>query len=193
MRENPHRASPNIRISFGSLCGGAGALFMDGFDMRLAVQPLQLCDKQDSPLFDSSSHLVKHHMGSRGHCSYLGRGCLRTIADFANMPTRSRTCLGLSSRLGVTVVSSDELPPEVSATVAQISQGDSYNVRIRMHDRTAALEKLARALGMFKDHVVLDGKIHGVVPVLNVGRNNQPQPACSQISDLMMIFVNQIR
>jgi hypothetical protein len=36
---------------------------LDGFDMRLAVQPLQLCDKQVSRLFDDLSHLVKHHMG----------------------------------------------------------------------------------------------------------------------------------
>jgi hypothetical protein len=31
----------------------------------------------------------------------------------------------------------------------------------KLHDKTAALEKLARALGMFKENVVLDGKLHG--------------------------------
>jgi hypothetical protein len=35
-----------------------------------------------------------------------------------------------------------------------------------LHDKTAALEKLARALGMFKENVVLDGKLHGVVPTI---------------------------
>jgi hypothetical protein len=30
--------------------------------------------------------------------------------------------------------------------------------------RSRALQKLARALGMFRDHVVLDGKLPGVVP-----------------------------
>jgi len=33
-----------------------------------------------------------------------------------------------------------------------------------MHKKRAALEKLARALGMFREHVVLDGKLRGVVP-----------------------------
>src|SRR5215813_12964372 len=57
-------------------CGRAAALVMDRFDMRLAVHRMQLCDKQVSPPFDGLSHLVKHHVGSRRHCSHLARGRL---------------------------------------------------------------------------------------------------------------------
>jgi phage terminase small subunit len=81
----------------------------------------------------------------------------------------------------ITVIDSATLTPEVTATVSHISQDASGNVRVRMHDKVAALEKLSRALGMFKDHIVLDGKIHGVRPVLNVGRNSHPQSASKAV------------
>ena len=77
------------------------------------------------------------------------------------------------------------MDPDTAAAVAQVSQGASGTLRVRMHDKTAALEKLARALGMFRDHVEIDGTkvrtraprtfeidraIRGVTPALSACR-----------------------
>ena len=52
--------------------------------------------------------------------------------------------------------------------MAQVSQSATGAVQVKMHDKGAALERLARALGMFKDRVDItyDGK--PVAPVINL-------------------------
>lgn len=45
---------------------------------------------------------------------------------------------------------SEELPPEISAAVAEVSMSEKGVFRVKMHDRTAALEKLMRHLGLFE-------------------------------------------
>jgi hypothetical protein len=44
-----------------------------------------------------------------------------------------------------------EIDDDAARAIAQVSQGAHWVLRIKMHDKTATLEKLARALGMFRD------------------------------------------
>jgi phage terminase small subunit len=68
----------------------------------------------------------------------------------------------------VTVLDSATIDPDAAAAVAQVSQSATGTVQVKMHDKGAALERLARALGMFKDRVDItyDGK--PVAPVINL-------------------------
>jgi phage terminase small subunit len=65
----------------------------------------------------------------------------------------------------VLVKDSSEIDDDAARAIAQVSQGAQGVLRIKMHDKTAALEKLARALGMFRDR-------HE-----HTGANGQPLPA----------------
>jgi phage terminase small subunit len=65
----------------------------------------------------------------------------------------------------VLVKDSSEIDDNAARAIAQVSQGAQGVLRIKMHDKTAALEKLARALGMFRDR-------HQ-----HTGPNGQPLPA----------------
>ena len=67
----------------------------------------------------------------------------------------------------VTVLDSSEIDDDTAAAIESVSQGAQGQLRVRMHDKPAALEKLARALGMFRDrheHVRPDGKPLPVAP-----------------------------
>ena len=60
----------------------------------------------------------------------------------------------------VELVSSDELDDETAAAIAEVSQ-TANGVKIKFHDKLAALEKLAKHLGMFverHEHTGKDGK-----------------------------------
>jgi phage terminase small subunit len=59
----------------------------------------------------------------------------------------------------VTVVDSATLEPETAAAVAEVSQGATGALKVKMHDKSAALEKLGRTLGMFKDRVEHTGQV----------------------------------
>jgi phage terminase small subunit len=67
----------------------------------------------------------------------------------------------------VLVKDSAEIDDDTAAAIESVSQGAQGQLRVRMHDKPAALEKLARALGMFRDrhaHVGPDGKPLPVAP-----------------------------
>jgi phage terminase small subunit len=53
----------------------------------------------------------------------------------------------------VTVIGSANLTDDTAAAIAEVSQSANGSLRVKMHDKPAALEKLGRALGMFKDRV----------------------------------------
>ena len=56
---------------------------------------------------------------------------------------------------------SAEIDDDTAAAIESVSQGAQGQLRIKMHDKPAALEKLARALGMFRDrheHLGPDGR-----------------------------------
>jgi phage terminase small subunit len=52
----------------------------------------------------------------------------------------------------VLVIDSATLPPEARLAVAEVSQTAS-GLRVKMHDKHAALVSLGRHLGLFRDHV----------------------------------------
>ena len=57
---------------------------------------------------------------------------------------------------GVTLKASADLPPELRAAVAEVSETTTEHggtVRFKLHDKKGALDSLARHLGMFKDNL----------------------------------------
>ena len=51
----------------------------------------------------------------------------------------------------VSIVPSEEMDPDIAAAIAQISQGPNGEVRVRLHDKHAALVSIGKHLGMFVD------------------------------------------
>jgi phage terminase small subunit len=73
----------------------------------------------------------------------------------------------------VTVIDSATLSDDTAAAVAEVSQGANGSLRIKMHDKSGALEKLGRMLGIFKDrveHTGKDGEPPKVRSELEIGR-----------------------
>lgn len=58
----------------------------------------------------------------------------------------------------VTVLDSSQIDEATAAAVASVSQGQGGTLKIQMHDKVAALDKLARVLRMYNDKVELTGK-----------------------------------
>jgi len=61
----------------------------------------------------------------------------------------------------ILVKDSAEIDDDTAVAIESVSQGAQGQMRIKMHDKPAALEKLARALGMFRErheHVGPDGR-----------------------------------
>lgn len=70
---------------------------------------------------------------------------------------------------GVEIKPSEDLTDEQRAVVSEVSQTVTEKggtTRIKLSDKQAALEKLGRALGMFKDRVEHTGKDGGPIDVL---------------------------
>ena len=53
----------------------------------------------------------------------------------------------------LSIVPSEEMDPDIAAAIAQISQGPNGEVRVRLHDKHAALVSIGKHLGMFTDQV----------------------------------------
>lgn len=68
-----------------------------------------------------------------------------------------------TERLAVTnevqVIDSDRLDDETAAAVAEISQTAQGGLKIKFHDKKAALDSIGRHLGMFKDKVEHSGGV----------------------------------
>lgn len=59
---------------------------------------------------------------------------------------------------GVVVKPSENLPPEVSAAISEIAKTKD-GIRIKFHDKQAALLNLGKNLGLFKDRVEHSGTV----------------------------------
>lgn len=59
-------------------------------------------------------------------------------------------------RTNVMVKDSEDLSPEVVALVKEITIDSDGNAKVKLHDSTAALDKVARHLGMYNDSVGVD-------------------------------------
>ena len=77
----------------------------------------------------------------------------------------------------VTVLESSSINPATAGAVAEVYQSATGSVRVKMHDKPAALEKLARALGMFKDRVDITNDGKPVAPVLIISSYPEPESA----------------
>jgi phage terminase small subunit len=81
----------------------------------------------------------------------------RVIEAFARIAFADITLVAeWNRRDGVKLVESKDLPPDVSAGIAEVVQGKD-GVRVKMHDKLAALNGLARYFGMLKDQVRVTG------------------------------------
>lgn len=84
---------------------------------------------------------------------------------------------------GVALVSSEKIDSDTAAAIAEISQ-TAQGIKIKLHDKRAALVDIGRHLGMFKDKVELTGKDGG--PVQTVGiQTTDPMEAAKVYQDIM--------
>jgi hypothetical protein len=76
----------------------------------------------------------------------------------------------------VTLKPSHKLTPALRRAVAKVSQDRYGNVRVEMHDKLAALDKLARALGMYQEpaHVEDHSKTDMRATIIYEGRADRP-------------------
>ena len=59
--------------------------------------------------------------------------------------------MGVAPR--VTIVDADKISDEAAAAVAEVSQTVNGALRVKLHDKHAALVSIGKHLGMFVDHV----------------------------------------
>jgi hypothetical protein len=59
------------------------------------------------------------------------------------------------------IVRSKEMDPDIAAAITQISQGPNGEVRVRLHDKHAALVSIGKHLGMFTDRFKVDA-VYGI-------------------------------
>jgi phage terminase small subunit len=58
----------------------------------------------------------------------------------------------------VQMVASDEIDDETAAAIAEVSQNQGGGLKIKLHDKRAALVDIGKHLGMFRDKVEVTGK-----------------------------------
>lgn len=91
------------------------------------------------------------------------RTCEREIANEEDLePQGHGGSLKRSRAMSVNLVellSSDDLDDDTAAAISEISQTDKGGLKVKFHDKRAALVDLAKYLGMFKDEVKLVGDI----------------------------------
>lgn len=63
----------------------------------------------------------------------------------------------------VEVIGSDEIDDDTAAAISEISQNEKGGLKIKLHDKRAALVDLGKYLGMFRDKVELTGANGGPV------------------------------
>jgi phage terminase small subunit len=59
----------------------------------------------------------------------------------------------------VEMISSDKIDDDTAAAIAEVSMTDKGSLKIKLHDKQAALVNIGRHLGMFKDRVEHSGHI----------------------------------
>lgn len=77
---------------------------------------------------------------------------------------------------GVTVKDKSELTPEQRSVVAEVSQTVTEKggtIRVKLHDKLNALEKLGKHLGMFVDKVEHTGKDGGPIEMAELSPNER--------------------
>lgn len=65
----------------------------------------------------------------------------------------------------VQLVDSDEIDDDTAAAVSEISQNQGGGLKIKLHDKRAALVDIGKHLGMFREKVEVTGKDGGAIEV----------------------------
>jgi phage terminase small subunit len=60
----------------------------------------------------------------------------------------------------IQIVASEEIDEDTAAAIAEISQNATGGIKVKLHDKRAALVDLGRHLGLFKDKVEHSGSIN---------------------------------
>lgn len=69
----------------------------------------------------------------------------------------------------VALIGSDAIDDDTAAAIAEISQTDKGGLKLKLHDKRAALVDLGKHLGLFRDRLEVTGKDGAaLVPVINV-------------------------
>lgn len=63
----------------------------------------------------------------------------------------------------VELVASDDLDDETAAAISEISQNTAGGIKLKLHDKRAALVDIGKHLGMFREKVELTGKDGGPI------------------------------
>lgn len=80
----------------------------------------------------------------------------------------------------VEIIGSDEIDDETAAAISEISQNEKGGVKIKLHDKRAALVDLGRHLGMFKEKVELTGKNGGPVEFVSKSQRDAAVAAATR-------------
>lgn len=67
---------------------------------------------------------------------------------------------------GVALVAADQLDESVAATIAEVSQTKDGTLKVKLHDKRAALVDIGRHLGMFNDKLTLKGDAENPLTLL---------------------------
>ena len=71
---------------------------------------------------------------------------------------------------GIVLRESSKLAPEVTAAIAEISETRSRGertVRVKLHSKLEAIEKLGKHFGMFRDRIEHSGPNGGAIPIVS--------------------------
>jgi phage terminase small subunit len=82
----------------------------------------------------------------------IGFADIRDVVQWRSVPAASDTGAGETNARAISVVevkNADELTPDAAAAIAELSLQPSGGVRVRLHDKRAALVDLGKHLGMF--------------------------------------------
>jgi phage terminase small subunit len=97
----------------------------------------------------------------------IGFSDIRKAVKWRSSPSADQDALSCSSRNPasniVEIISSDEIDDVTAAAIAEISQNEKGSLKIKLHDKRAALVDLGRHLGMFKEKVEVTGKDGGPI------------------------------
>jgi hypothetical protein len=87
---------------------------------------------------------------------------------------------------GLVLVPSADLSPDVAAAISEVSQSKDGTIKVRLHDKNSALEKIGRHLGLFLDrheHTGANGA--DLLP-------KEPRPYRETAKDLLAILATEI-
>lgn len=72
----------------------------------------------------------------------------------------------------VQLVASDDIDDETAAAISEISQTSNGGMKIKFHDKRAALVDIGKHLGMFRDRVEVTGKDGGAIETKDMSAND---------------------